>query len=217
MAIRPKDERIDDPNRPVDVTDFLRIHPPLKTFVLGFQAASRPPRLPPGWHKADGGNVDRVTARIEFADRPAEAAIRKSLRCESESSVVALIVPDSATPLADWADGIRTVHEYAAARLAAVQQRGVTRQPLPKRLLVSGSAMSGYFFPLYDRRTAAVEAELLRLLGSREVPGVFAPGFPAAGSEPEPESLWFWQISQPPQELGLSPGARTTCRPRSRT
>ena len=58
-------------------------------------------------------------------------------------------------------------------------------------------------FPLYDRRTAQVEAELLRLLGIREVPGVNAPDF--SPTDPALDSLWFWQIPQPPQELGLSP------------
>jgi len=147
MAMRPKNERIDDPNRPVDVTDLLNIHPPLKTFAFGFHAPTRPPRVYPGWYKSDAGNVERVTARIEFADRPADDAIRKQVRYESQSSVIAVIVPDSATPLTHWADDIRTMHEYTTDRLAAVQKRGITRQPLPRRLLVSGSAMSGCFFP----------------------------------------------------------------------
>ncbi len=181
----------------VEITDILHHKKPLaaaaspKTLVVAFHSPSLP--MAPLGRGRDAGNLQAVTATIDWASRPDEQAIVKSIRYESENSLIALYIPQTGPYLSACAPRIRTLYDSAGDRIAALRLRGVRQAPVPKRLILSARVMNGYFYPLYDRKTALRELEATRLMGFNTIQWkVPQPGINDGSVPGIRRSFWEW-------------------------
>jgi hypothetical protein len=135
-----------------------------KTFVFGFYSPAHEGKRP-----IDIGNIESVTASVDFATAPREDAIVKTVTYASGNSCLPIFISKPSERLADYGDQIRSLYDYAVERYELLQDSGLEEQPLAKRIMTSARFQNGYFYPVYDQKTMAAEARIAKLMGIRSI------------------------------------------------
>lgn len=116
--------------------------------------------------RLETGNLDCVRVRVDFAKRPAEEAIFRSVEETAHWGGVGFLVDMNAEP-----EGARVVSmlEGLSAIESSLRKKGYVERDLPKRIVTAGREYLGYFSPLYSREVLQKAAGLYRLMGFTSV------------------------------------------------
>jgi hypothetical protein len=193
-----------------------------RTFAFSFNTPTRPtlkgaaplPRPKRMGFKGDCGNLDGVSATIEFADAPNEDRILKSVTYDSGISVIAIVangVSDGVSqprPLSDWAGSVQTVYDAVCRQIEELKRRGVQQEMICERFVTSTWIHHGYHFNLFDTKTALKQAQWVRMMGINYCnwfitipPGINTDTMPAG------VSVYEWVAPMGPQWVSDDPWA----------
>lgn len=186
--------------------------PALKTMCIAFQSPDLPytpgevplPRPIRRGNKGDGGNLQGVTALIEFADAPDEKHIVKSLRITTDLSVIPIVfdgVLDDKRELLPLRKIRRICHindmlksEYDWLK----KTFGAAPAPIMKHCVSSSWIHHGYQFNLYDSKAERIRFAALRLMGFNYINYYITP---ARTPAPPGVSLQFIEFPTGPEWL----------------
>jgi hypothetical protein len=119
--------------------------------------------------KPDCGNLKGVKAIIDFADRPAEEAIKFTVEYDTDISLIALdingIFDGKVNRRLKQFDYIRPVYESVCEQLEEARKRNPDNAALCRKMVMTTWIHHGYMFNLYDSKTARKQLEWLRLIG----------------------------------------------------
>lgn len=144
-----------------DITGLIRDEHDWYRFNFAFNTPGTTARDQAGDvdYRRFGGNLEAVSATIDFAVAPADEHIRHSVTYTSDDySVVPLLVRDNQSPrLADFS--IITNYDYLRGFLAVLEEAGITASAMPGRFPVTGKFSTAPGSGLRaDRRTARAVA-----------------------------------------------------------
>jgi hypothetical protein len=168
----------------IDITDWVYTRMPkvsgwfakrdeysMKILVFGFFAPQNDKRRDkrPIHKYLEMGNLDSVTAKIDFATAPEVNSIFRRIVYESQNSCVPVYLKPDAKGVKSWGKSIMSLYEKAEQRLADLKKIGIRKQPLPQKLYTSIRIRNGYFYSVFDKKTLEKEAEIASLLGVRSI------------------------------------------------
>ncbi|MFA6569082.1 MAG: hypothetical protein WCS96_12790, partial [Victivallales bacterium] len=150
-----------------------------QTLFMGFFARENDSRKDrrPIFKGLELGNLKKVHARLDFATRPEEAAIVRSVEYSSGNSCIPVLLEPTGKDLSTWGESILTLRDNTEKRMESLKEAGISAMPPPKRIIISRWFWTGYFYPVLDPDTIAKEVEVCKLIGISSI-NWWCPTFP---------------------------------------
>jgi hypothetical protein len=143
----------------------------MKVLVFGFYSPKNDKRADkrPIHKNLEMGNLDSVTAKIDFSTSADKKNIFKTVSYTSDNSAVPVFIKPDYKGVKSWGKNIMSLYAKGQQRLKELKKLGVKKQPLPKHIYTSIRVRNGYFYSVFDKKTLGKEAEIASLMGVKSI------------------------------------------------